>query len=209
MKYEKIKLPEREDAFNKKMDSLFSNINKGISTAFSGGSPSRAHSGLSELEALGYKSMKELLYYSNKSILTLESVVANDIKLVNDIIEEFCKEVGLSVTYDMNMDITALEAVNVALDLTKQYIIHQKLKTLEKDGSEFSLITAKHLHSLLDSKLKDYIFDYAYDKQKNHLVLIALTEYQWNDIERENYNSLGLAGFKLKTPHRIKYIMDS
>lgn len=209
MKYEKINLPEREDAFRKKLDSIFDIINKGISVAYNGGELTQAHSGLAELEVLGYKSMKELLYHSNKSILTLESVVANDIKLVNDIIEEFCKEVGLSVTYDVNMDITALETANIAVDLTKQYIIHQKLKTLEKDSSEFSLTTAKHLHSLLDSKLKDYVFDYAYDKQKNHLVIIALTEYQWNDIERENYNSLGLAGFKLKTPHRIKYIMDS
>ena len=213
MNYEKINLSEREDAFKKKLDSIFDIINTWISIACNGGESTQAHSGLSELEALGYKSIKELLYYSNKSILTLESVVANNIKLVNDIMKDVCSKIIDNYVYHFNMDITTIQTPEVCLEDLKKYLVKKVIAKysisydIHREANEIALYKA------INTNLIGYSFDFAYDKQKNHLVLVALTEYQKYDIEREEYGRLGVAGFKLKTPHHIdgcsRHIMDS
>lgn len=188
MKYEKINLPERKDAFKKKLDSLFDIINAGIALAYISGIPSQAHSGLAELEALGYKSMKELLYYSNKSILTLESVIANDIKLVNDNIKEVSTNITDNYVWHFNMDVTTIQTPTVCLENMKKYLV-QKVVNYYSISFSYREADEKALLKIININLIGYTFDFAYDKQKNHLVLIALTEDQWNDIERDSYNS--------------------
>lgn len=180
MKYEKIKLPEREEAFKKRIYLL----------DYSVGKPIQDHSGLTELEALGYKSMKELLYYSSKSILTLESVVANDIKLVNDIMKDVCSKIIDNYVYHFNMDITTIQTPEVCLEDLKKYLVKKVVAKynisydIHREADEIALYKA------INTNLIGYSFDYAYDKQKNHLVLIALTEDQKYDIEREEYGRL-------------------
>ncbi len=185
MKYEKLKIPEREEAFKIKMKSLF-NSSMSVMNVELMKTPPFHNSVLLELEQLGYRSLTELLYYSTEDILTLKSALANGIRLASDVLKELF---GGRFNHNLYIDainVTTLETPKVCVNKLISQIVWNEVSSYSIDSST-RVADEKSLTGYIDHNLSQYTFDYAYDEENNHLILVALTEPQRRDIIYEKH----------------------
>ena len=185
MKYEKLKIPEREEAFKIKMKSLF-NSSMSVMNVELMKTPPFHNSVLLELEQLGYRSLTELLYYSTEDILTLKSALANGIRLVSDVLKELFGDRFNHNLYIDAINVTTLETPKVCINKLKSQIVWDEVSSYSM-ASSIRVPDEKSLIGYIDHNLSQYTFEYAYDEENNYLVLIALTEPQRRDIKHEKH----------------------
>lgn len=185
MKYEKLKIPEREEAFKIKMKSLF-NSSMSVMNVELMKTPPFHNSVLLELEQLGYRSLTELLYYSTEDILTLKSALANGIRLVSDVLKELFGDRFNHNLYIDAINVTTLETPKVCINKLKSQIVWDEVSSYSM-ASSIRVADEKSLIGYIDHNLSQYTFEYAYDEENNYLVLIALTETQRRDIIHEKH----------------------
>ena len=185
MKYEKLKIPEREEAFKIKMKSLF-NSSMSVMNVELMKTPPFHNSVLLELEQLGYRSLTELLYYSTEDILTLKSALANGIRLVSDVLKELFGDRFNHNLYIDAINVTTLETPKVCINKLKSQIVWDEVSSYSM-ASSIRVADEKSLIGYIDHNLSQYTFEYAYDEENNYLVLIALTEPQRRDIIHEKH----------------------
>ena len=138
------------------------------------------------MEQLGYRSLTELLYYSTEDILTLKSALANGIRLASDVLKEL---LGDRFNHSLFIDIinvTTLETPKVCVNKLISQIVWNEVSSYSIDSST-RVADEKSLTGYIDHNLSQYTFDYAYDEENNHLILVALTEPQRRDIIYEKH----------------------
>ena len=188
MKYETILIESRKDVYTKKMNDIQDAIrkefsNSSIAARVSGSNIQNADI-KAELLEMGYISLKHLLRDCSKGVLTIETIRDNNIKLVDDLVQKFLNNYIPKFIPSFRDKVETIITPERALQNIEKLLLNLVLETLKDKEIDEQLKDVLEANMLFKNIFNDYRYEFAYKKDEECLVLVALTQEQYLEFNK-------------------------